>query len=416
MRWFRSVLRKPLTIVLLATAGLAAGGVGYWRHQSDQLLVEGQHALEAREYAAAREHLERYLKIRPGAVAARLLAARAARCQRDFDGALDHLRRCRDDGGDAEAIDAEYALINIKRGDDKSVPWLRERARNDDPLALLILEGLIQHDLDTYQLWQALEDLNEHLRRRPTDLQALLARADVWERFLSFADALNDYRRAVEAHPTSARARLRLADTLLIAGTPDEALEHYAWLAERWPQRPEVRLGLARCRHRQGQLTEAQELLDALLAAAPQHGEANWERGQVALDQDKPADAESWLQRAARALPFDRRIQYSLERCLLALGRGAEAEQCRARAGQLEADVRRLDQVRHEVMKRPSDAALWCEAGLLFLRNGEPREGRRWLQTALRLDPSCEPARKALAEYSGPKGGQLGQVAGPPRK
>ena len=61
-----------------------------------------------------------------------------------------------------------------------------------------------------------------------------------------------------------------------------------------------------------------------------------------------------------------------------------------------------LDQVRFEVMKRPGDAALRCEAGLLFLRNGERREGIRWLQMALRLDPGCEAARKALAEAEGP--------------
>jgi hypothetical protein len=35
---------------------------------------------------------------------------------------------------------------------------------------------------------------------------------------------------------------------------------------------------------------------------------------------------------------------------------------------------------------------------LLFLRNGERREGLRWLRLALRLDPGCQEARKALAE------------------
>ena len=49
-------------------------------------------------------------------------------------------------------------------------------------------------------------------------------------------------------------------------------------------------------------------------------------------------------------------------------------------------------------MERPGDAALRCEGGLLFLRNGERRESVRWLRLALRLDPGCEAARKALAE------------------
>ena len=49
-------------------------------------------------------------------------------------------------------------------------------------------------------------------------------------------------------------------------------------------------------------------------------------------------------------------------------------------------------------MRRPDDAALRCEGGLLFLRNGERREGVRWLREALRLDSRCEAARAALAQ------------------
>ena len=399
MRGFWRRFRHPLAIGLMVMAALAAGGAGLWRHRNEQILREGEQALEAREYAKAREHFERYLTIRPSAVGARLLAARAARRQKDFEAALEHLRRCREDGGDAEIIDVEYALIAVRQGDDGPVPWLRERARRDDELALTILEGLIQYDLDTYRLRQAQADLDAVLARRPTDLHALLGRGFVWERFLSYADALENYRTAVAAHPDSERARLRLADTLLMVGSPQEALEHYKWLAERGPERPEVRLGLARCKHRLGQLDEAQALLDALLADAPKYGEALWARGQLAVEQRRPAEAKAWLQRAYAVIPHDRRVSYSLERVCLELGRKDDAVKHGARVAQLDADVRRLDQVRHAVMQRPNDAALRCEAGLLFLRNGERQEGVRWLQLALRLDPSCEAARKALVDY-----------------
>jgi hypothetical protein len=97
-------------------------------------------------------------------------------------------------------------------------------------------------------------------------------------------------------------------------------------------------------------------------------------------------------------LPYDRRVHYALYRCLLDLNRRAEAETVNARVAQLDADVRQLDQVRLEVMKRPDDAALRCQGGLLFLRNGERQEGIRWLKLALRLDPNCQDARTALAE------------------
>src|SRR5262249_25118859 len=160
--------------------------------------------------------------------------------------------------------------------------------------------------------------------------------------------------------PDSERARLKLAETALIAGTPDEALAQYEWLARRHPDRREVTLGLARCRRRLGQPDEARMLLDALLERAPEDGEALWERGPLELDRAGAPQAEGWLRKAVRASPNDRRIAYSLSRCLLALGRREEAEKVEARVAELDADLRRLDRVRRAVMERPHDAELRC--------------------------------------------------------
>ncbi|MBX9628459.1 MAG: tetratricopeptide repeat protein [Gemmataceae bacterium] len=406
--WLRRRWVPVLMAVVAAVAAIAAGYHLRERRKTDGLLAEAEQALAARESAQARGLLDRYLTDRPADAHARLLAARAARQAKSYRDARDHLRRCRADGGDAEPIAVEEALVDVAQGDETPVPGLRERATRDDDLALVVLEVLIQHDLDTYQLGSALDGFTRYLARRPDDLYALLGRGFVWERFLNFADALEDYRRAVAAHPDSDRARLKLADTLLIAGTPAEALEHYRWLADRWPARPPVRLGLARCLRRLGRPDEAVPLLDGLSAEFPGHGETLWERGEVELDRGRPAAAEPLLREAARQLPFDRRVQYAAARCLDRLGRAAEAEAFDARVKQLDADLGRLRVVRAEVMRRPDDAALRCEGGLLFLRNGEREEGLRWLRLALRLDPGCAAAREALAAAEAVPGGNAG--------
>lgn len=396
--WFAR--RRGLVILgaLVAAVAVVATGYAYTeRRKADRLLADGEQALAARDYARARELLDRYLSGRPADARARLLAARAARQARAYRDAREHLRRCRADGDEDEAVGVEESLLDVVLGDERPVAALRERARRDDDLALVILEVLVQHDLDTYQLGSALDGFTRYLSRRPDDLHALLGRGFVWERFLNFADALEDYRRAVVAHPDNDRVRLKLADTLLVVGTPDEALTHFQWLAERWPARPPVRLGLARCHRRLARPDQAAQLLDGLLAEFPNHGETLWERGEVELDRDRPAAAEPWLRQAASQRPFDRRVQYAMYRCLLRLDRAAEAEAYDARVKRLDADLARLSTVRAAVMDRPNDAALRCEGGLLFLRNGEREEGLRWLQLALRLDPDCEPARAALA-------------------
>ena len=126
---------------------------------------------------------------------------------------------------------------------------------------------------------------------------------------------------------------------------------------------------------------EAAKLLDGLLTEFPDHGESLWERGELELEQGRPAAAEPFLRKAALRRPFDRRVQYAMFQCLLRLDRTVEAETFNARVKQLDADLVRLGQVRTQVMDNPNDAALRCEGGLLFLRNGEREEGLRWLQT-----------------------------------
>lgn len=394
-RWTRWIMRRALLPGILALLCLAVGLVA-WRQWPQPFLRQGEAALAERRYDDARENLTRYLSYRPDDARARLLAARAARHLQEYFDAFEHLRRCREEGGDQEAIEVETALIGVERGQEPD-PGLRQRAEKDDELALVVLEVLIQYDLDNYRLRQALHELTRYLQSRPSDLQARLSRGFVWERFLYFADALEDYRQAVESHPESERARFKLGETLLIVGTPGEALVQYQWLAERKPDQPEVQLGLARCRRRLGETEEARRVLIALLANAPESGEVLWEMGQLELDDGRPAEAEPWLRKAVAISPYDRRIAYSLSRCLVALGQDEEAKAIDARVAEIDADLRRLEELRQEVMERPLDAALRCEGGVIFLRNGEREEGLRWLKQAVRLDPNNQEAASALA-------------------
>jgi tetratricopeptide (TPR) repeat protein len=380
----------------LGTIALLAAALVAWRQWPRQLLQKGEAALGERRYDLAREQLAQYLAYRPNDAQAHLLAARAARNLGEYYDALEQLRLCGAAGGDPAAIEVENALIAVMRGEEPS-PILRQRAEGDDESSLEILEVLIQYDIDHYRLRHALQELTRYLKARPNDLQARLARGFVWERFLSFTDALEDYRQAVESHPQNEEARLRLAQTALIAGTPQEALTHFQWLQQRHPEQPEVLLGLARCHRLLGEPEEASRLLTALVDKAPESGEALWELGQLELDRGEEAKAEPLLRKAVAASPHDRRIAFSLSRCLVALGKQAEAEVLNDRVAKIDADLKRLEQLRQEVMEHPQDATLRSEGGLIFLRNGEREEGLRWLRQAVRLDPQNQAAQEALA-------------------
>lgn len=400
--FLRRVIPRGKRRLLYGVALMLAlvGGVGTWLLRVEGRYRDAESALRERDYASAGRLVDAYLGVWTSSGKGHFLAARVARLAGPEAKAAKHLRRCRDLGYDAEAVEVESRLADMQRGDRRAEPYLRSLADADGPLAPWILEVLIQSYLDAYQLDQALACLNHYLKFRPDDLQALLGRAFVWERFLYFGDALEDYRRAVKTHPESDRARSRLAETALIAGTPQEALEQFEYLAERDGSRLEVRLGLAQCRRRLGETEEASRLLDAVLADAPDLADALWEKAQLALDAGEFAEAETLLLRAERQAPNDRKIVHALARCAGALGRKAHADRYQAREDRIRADLGKLDTLSKQVMRSPRDAALRCEMGLLFLRSGEEREGVRWLEEALRLDPRQQKAREAILEYA----------------
>jgi predicted Zn-dependent protease len=399
-RWAR---RAALAGLVLLVLGIPAGVAGWYLRVQPRLRA-AEAALDDHDYAAAADHLARFLEARPNHARAHFLAARAARALRRYDEAEEHLRACRRLGWDEQALEVERRLRDLQEGDASAEPFLRQHAEAGGPEALPVLEALTQYYVDQYRLTRALDCLNRYLAARPDDLRALLGRASVWERFLYFGDAADDYRRAVATHPDSAEARLRLADTLLIAGTPQEALPHYEWLEAREGWRVPVRLGAARCRRRLGQVEEARGSLEALLRERPNDPDVLAETGQLALDEGRSADAERWLRRAVELAPYDRKANYGLAQCLRALGRAAEARPFDARVQRIDADLKRIDQLSKEVIKAPNDPALRVEAAVLFLRNGEEREGVRWLQLALRLGPRNREAHRALADYYGRTG------------
>jgi Flp pilus assembly protein TadD len=405
------VRRRPFTSVAVLVLLLCLGGAGFY-HWTELRLRSAEEALQAHDYGEARRLLAPCLRWRPGCGRAHFLAARIARCERQYQEAEHHLKSCERQDYDPQALTIERWLARVQLGDARPEPDLRALVEDDNPHSLAILEVLAQHYLDSYQLLRALDCLSRYLEQRPHDLNALLGRAYVYERLLYFAKAREDYRQAVEAHPDSDRARLRLAQTHLLAGDPAEALKHFRQLQRRRPEDVEVRLGLAQAQRRLGQLQEAKRLLDALLAEYPKRLAVLTERGGLALDEDDVAGAETWLRRAVEVAPYDQTATNQLREALRRQGKDTEARTCEARLKKIDADLQQLHKISKAVMRAPNDPELRYEGGLLFLRNGEEAEGIRWLRTALRLAPGHRAARSALEEHLRYSGSPLSRHQG----
>src|SRR5262249_60075259 len=137
--------------------------------------------------------------------------------------------------------------------------------------------------------------------------------------------------------------------------------------------------------------------LDEVLAAQPKNAEALAERGKLALQTGRAAQAEKPLRQALALAPYDRETNYTWYLCLRQLGREDEAARALEAVQRIRADLQRVSELRRRVAASPPDASLRCGGGGIFLRNGQDREGLRWLEGAPGIDPRRRAARPGPA-------------------
>jgi predicted Zn-dependent protease len=300
-----------------------------------------------------------------------------------------------------DAATFEQLLLSAERRVDQVAELCWHYVEQGHPDAPLILEALTRGYLRQYRLVDARRCLDYWLKTQPDNPQALalegLFHLD-YERARSAA--LESYRRAVEVDPAHEDARLGLAVALLEARDWAGAAQHLEWLRRCQPDNLSVQVGLAECRDALGESAEAVRLADGVLAQQPQFVPALALRGRLALQSQRPAEAENWLREAFAREPSNYRTLYSLIQCLRQNGKDEEAAQLQVELQQREKDLERFNQiVTKEMVQRPKDPTLHCALGQLLLRGGFREEGLYWLQSALRLDPQYAPARQALAEF-----------------
>jgi tetratricopeptide (TPR) repeat protein len=391
----------PLAAIALLLGGIGFGcyvGVSYvlaWRgyRQAEQALAEDK-------LDTARGLLAKYLKRWPRDLDAHFLAGRTARRLREFKEAEEHLRICKELGGDQEKLRLEWAMLQAQRDSPASVEgYLLTLVQKEHPDSSLILEALIQGNLKTYQLPKAHHCVEMWLQREPDSLQAVFWRGMIWEKLANTRAAAADYEKVVTGDPEHRAARLHLGDLMLAFNSYDRALEQYEWLQMADPNSLPIRLGRAACYIGKSRLEEAQELLVGLLRDHPDNPLVLSECGKLALKMERPQQAEEWLRRSLAIDAYEPEAVYAYSQVLHQLGRTEEAKQYRDKHEAILVDLRRLDELGQRAVTEPRDPSLRHEIGVIFMRNGREKEGVEWLKTALQVDPLYRPTHRVLAEY-----------------
>jgi tetratricopeptide (TPR) repeat protein len=402
---FGLIGRRPFAAALVGLALLAVSGAGtwygwrtftYWRHRQ-----AADHALEHYDLDTAHDELAVCLDLAPRDAELRLLAAQTARRAGLLDEAERQLDAYQGVTGQATPEGAlERALLTAQEGQLSEVePNLESLLEVHHPSSPRILEAMAKGAIEVYRVNDAGNWLDALLQKEPGDVQALLARATLYESVNKIDAALADYQKAVQCEPDHYKARLQLAQALWRNRRPDEATPYFERLRQDRPHDAAVLLGLARCRKAAGRIDDQRRLLDELLRDHPDDQEALLDRGAQALDDGDLGAAEGWLRRAVELSPFNRQANYQLGKCLNALGRPEEAEFYVRRIASIEADMKRLEGLYPKTLAAPSDPAPRCEADMICMRNGQEQEALRWLFGALQSDPRYQPAHDALADY-----------------
>jgi predicted Zn-dependent protease len=388
-----------LTIVAIAVALLAISGYRAYRTAAAASHFRvAQTAAVQNDFPATRRHLTACLAEWPNDSEVNFLMARAARRDCDYATAARFLTRAKTLGWATGAIQMESILLagqtgDFRRTESRILQWALLGTDEQG----LFLEVLIPNYLLRHDLAQALDLLTAWTEREPKNVRALLWLVETCERLQLPERAMNAARAAAAAAPDRADVRAKCGLILVEFNQMVEARPHLDRAVALAPEDRAARLGLARCLHALGETSAANRLLDELLANQPDDPDVLVARGMIALESERPAEAEHYLKRAVNRAPSDLEALYNLAVALKALGKADEAKTYLDRHQAAKKDLAELTETTKAVAKDPRNPDLRYRAGMILLRNGHTEGGLRWIQSALAENPAHEPSRKVLA-------------------
>jgi Tfp pilus assembly protein PilF len=402
---FSSLRRHPwrvLTAVVVLAAAAGGGAYAYYHHRQEreaEHLRAAEQALARYDFDEAQEHLAVCISLWPERGDVRLLAAQAARRAGRLPEAQAHLDECKRLEGETTEHMLEQRMLAVQKGDFRESEYLLKLLKDNPPQATLILEALAQGTYHVYFMGAAKGYAEKVLEREPGNVPMLLLLGVIWDSKTNFNEAEKDFRAALEAQPEHAQARLELARFLVRQRQFEEATKHFEILRERHFQRPAVLMGLAICRRQESRTPEERALLDELLAEYPNSADALAERGRLKLEAGELAEAERDLRAAVAQTPYDREAVFHLAHCLHLRGKDEESAAFTAKIKKFEDDMKSLGALTDEIGKKPNNAELHRQAGLICHRNGMDLQAERWLLGALQIDPRYKPTYQSLADF-----------------
>ncbi|MBC8352394.1 MAG: tetratricopeptide repeat protein [Planctomycetes bacterium] len=393
-------------ILLLSTflASLTLGSVvtlrqvRFWRLVSDTRV-----ALETGEYRAAIQSVEKTLQGYPENAEVRYVAAvvyRRAGMLNDADRSLREASRlgCAD-----PRIELQRCLTVAQSGRvDEAEPRLREIIRGGavDDDAHQIYEALVKGYMVSYRLKDAWDCLEFWTAWRPATTNAILWRAEIYQRIGDSKTAVREYEEILAANPNHFESRLKLAELRfelrdVVAARRD--FEHCLTVAR---DAPAILVGLAKCNQLMGDTKQAASFAEEVLAGdgtTRQQADAWVVLGQLRSTAGQPEKATDAFRHAVELVPNITEAHHGLTQTYSAMGNKELAEQHWKTALQVSQQNIRISEIASALAKNPAEIELRCELARILLQQGRREEAERWLWTVFSLAPEHAAAQQLLA-------------------
>lgn len=401
MTLLRRVVPNRWVRLVLAVGLLAVGGYLLSRQAGAYFKYRAARAeLDRYKFAAAQKHLHDCLTVWSSRPDVWLLAGQTARRMEQYDEA----ERCYVEvqkwtgGVPQEDLLLERALLQAQLDPDSKESYLRSLAEANHPQTRLIFEAMVRGYLRRNRFKEAGFLVEKWLEVAPDDPHALFCRGWVREQLGPQVQAVEDYQRVLQIEPDHDEARLQLTKLLLEESRAAEALEVIRVLVAQHPDEPTALIALAEVQIELGELPAAEATARSALDFDPNSDGVRTVLGRVLIAADKLDEAEQHLRAAIRLNPSNYQAHQQLHRVLALGGRDQEARDLKATLDRMSKDITRLRAIfSNELYLSPRDPELLCEIGAIFVRAGELGKGVRWLEDALRVDPSHPQAHRELA-------------------
>ena len=146
-------------------------------------------------------------------------------------------------------------------------------------------------------------------------------------------------------------------------------------------------------------------MLEDFLQEHPDSVEALRELTQVALEENKFAEAEECLRKVLKHYPNDYRSLHTLHGCVLRLGRKAEARKLAEQLERVRRFERQLDDLlRVKLRARPKDPEVRYQIGFIYEQLGLQTQASQWFLRALTVSPFHTEALKGMVRYHEERG------------